>query len=302
MTRKLGLLAVALVSLAGLVSAEEAPGPPGVLVIRREEIKPGKMVAHEKSAAGFLAVQNRIGSKAHRLALLPVSGDDNVVVYFEPYPDFATFEATNQEFDQAIATNAAVRAEMEALDRLGDVHASQRSAIYRLRADLSYRPRRMEDVAKARYFSVTTTRVKPGRGPDYVDYLKTLNEARTKAEADIHTTIYQVVSGAPFGTFLSITSLRSLNEVDDGFAKMDATNKAVDAALGGDEAAKKRRALFAELVAEGTNTLYRIDPSISRPPDQLAALDPDFWKPKPATAPGKALAVKKQTAKTPENK
>lgn len=302
MTRKIGGLVVALVGLAGLVSAQEPPGPPGVLVIRREEIKPGKMVAHEKSAAGFLAVQNRIGSKAHRLALLPVSGDDNVVVYFEPYPDFATFEAINQEFDQAIATNAAVRAELDAIDRLGDVHASQRSAIYRHRADLSYRPRGMEGVAKARYFSVTTTRVKPGRGPDYVDYLKALNEARTKADADVHNTVYQVWSGAPNGTFLVITTLRSLNEMDGTLSRMEATNKAVDAALGGDEAVRKRRMLISEIVVDATNTLYRIDPSISRPPDQLAALDPDFWKPKPATAPGKALAVKKQTAKTPENK
>lgn len=296
MTRKLGGLAVALAGLAGLASAQEPVGPPGVLVVRREEIKPGKMGAHDKSAAAFLAVQNRIAAKARRLALLPVSGDDNVVVYFEPYADFAAFEAVNREFDQAIATSAAVRAEMDALERAGDVHASQRSAIYRLRADLSFRPRRMEDVGRARYFSVTTTRVKPGRGPDYVDWVKALNEAREKANADIHNSVYQVTTGAPMGTFLSIAALRSLSEIDATIANLEATSKAVNTAMGGDEAARKQRMLLADMIAESTNTLYRIEPSISRPPEQLAAADPDFWRPKPSAAPGKALAVKKETA------
>jgi hypothetical protein len=41
---------------------------------------------------------------------------------------------------------------------------------------------------------------------------------------------------------------------------------------------------------------------MSRPPDQFAAADPDFWTPKPVAAGGKALAVKKETPAKKEEK
>jgi len=187
-----------------------------------------------------------------------------------------------------------------ALDREEvDQHASQRTAYYTLRPELSYEPRTVEQTGKSRFMSVTTTRIKPGRVPDYVDYIKSLNVARKKAGVDAHTAVYQVATGAPTGTFLSFTSMRSLSDIDDARQKMEASQKALDEALGGPDAVKQRRMLISEIVADGYNTVYAMAPSLSRPTALIAAADPDFWNPKPAAA-TKALAAKKQAPKAKE--
>ncbi len=118
-----------------------------------------------------------------------------------------------------------------------------------------------------------------------------------------HTAVYQVVGGAPTGTFLTFTTYRSLKEVDDGLARADADQKAMEAALGGPTVVERRRQLISEIVAEGQVNLYAMNPRMSRPAEQFAAADPDFWTPKPAAGAGaKALAVKKETPAKKEEK
>lgn len=289
---------VALVALAaGLgasVSAQEPTGPPNVLVVSREEIKPGSMAAHTKSAVTFVSVANRVNAANYRIGLTPISGDDNAVVYLEAHPSFAALETARRAFDDAIAANAAMRAEV---DRDGHLHASQRTAIYRYRADLSHRPGSMEDVARARYMTMQTTRVKIGRQPDYVEYVRRQVAAREKANSALRTAVYQNVSGAPF-TFLIFTTARSLSEWDDNVARAEANQKAIEDALGGAEAARQQRLILADVVAETASATYAMSPEISRPLPQLMAFDPGFWGPRPAAdGGGKGLASKKETRK-----
>lgn len=295
MRKTLITLAALLACGAASIAQESAPtGPPPVIAIGREEIPPGRMPAHERNAAGFVSMLNRAGAAAHRIALVPLSGDDNQVLYLEPYASFADFEQARQQFDQAVASNAALRTEMEQLQRdNAQLHNSQRTTLARYRADLSYRPRSPEETARARYFSITTVRLKPGRGPDYVEYLKQGNAARAKANIDEHTAVYQVASGAPFGTFLMFSSLKSLQEWDDAFARTQQNQKALEEALGGPVVTASRRQLLAEIASETVNTLFAISPAMSRPTAQMAAVDPDFWTPRPVVPSGKALAVKK---------
>jgi hypothetical protein len=279
---------------ATAVLAQDA-GPPKVISLAREEIKPGRGSAHAKSAASFIAAANKANAPIHRIALVPVSGDDNAVVYIQAFDSFADVEASYKQMEEAVAANASFKAELDRLDREEvDQHASQRRAYYTLRADLSYEPRTAEQTGKSRFMSVTTTRIKPGRGPDYVDYIKSLNVARKKAGVDVHTAVYQVATGAPTGTFLSFTSLRSLSDLDDIRQRGEQSQKAMEEALGGAEVVRQRRMLISEIVADGFNTVYAMEPSLSRPTALIAAADPDFWNPKPAAA-TKALAAKKET-------
>jgi len=275
------LCVLALSTIGAMASAQEIPGPPPVLVVNREEIKPGKMAAHTRAAAGFVAVAEKTKAANYRVALTPVSGDDNSVVYLEGYPSFAAFETARNAFDSALANNAALRAELEALDREGDQHSSQRTAIYRYRGDLSYRPMWMDGVARTRYMTISTTRVKPGRGVDYTDYLKGLNAAREKTGSDAHTAVYQVVSGAPNNTFISFGTARSLTEWDDFTAKMEENQKAMDAAVGVPDAVKQRRMVLFDVVADATTALYAMTPELSRPAPEFIAHDPAFWGARP---------------------
>lgn len=297
MRKSLVALTVLLLPAAVAVAQESAQaGPPAVIAIGREEIPPGRMLAHEKNAAGFVSVLNRAGASSYRIGLVPFSGDDNQVLYLEAYGSFAELEQARQQFDQAVASNAALRTEMEQLLRDNtQLHNSQKTALARYRADLSYRPRGREETARSRYMSVTTTRVKPGLVPDYVDGLKQLNAAREKANIDAHFAVYQVVSGAPAGTFVTFSSLKSLKEWDEAFARAQQDQKAIQEARGGAVAAERARQRFSEIAIESHNTLFAINPAISRPTAQMAAADPDFWTPKPVAASGKALATKKVT-------
>ncbi|PYQ22122.1 MAG: hypothetical protein DMF81_13190 [Acidobacteria bacterium] len=275
-------LALFLLPAAAAVAQEQASGPPPVLVISQEEIKPGSMAAHEKQVVSYLALFNRANVEGHRLGLVPVSGDDNQVLYTEAYASFADFEATRKKGEEAFAASPALQAEMEALDRqTGPMHATQRTLIAAYRPDLSYRPLGADGVGKSRYFTVTTVRIKAGRANDYEEYTKQYNRARDKANLDEHTAVYQVITGASSGTFI-ITR------------KMQARNKAIDDALGGDLVVKQRRETAEAIFAESRSSLYAFNPRISRPPAQIAAADPDFWNPKPVT---KALAAKKEVKK-----
>jgi len=299
MDRRVCVLGTLILSATAAL-AQEPPGPPKVLALAREEIRPGKAGAHAKSVASFIAAVTRADAPLYRIALTPVSGDDNAVVYLQAFGSFAEVEAAHKQFEETVAANAVFKANLERLDREEvDQHASQRTAYYTLRADLSYHPRNAEQTARSRFMSVSTTRIKPGRAPDYVDYIKSLNVAREKAGIDAHTAVYQVLSGAANGTFLSFTSLRSLADIDDIRQKGEQQQKALDEALGGADAVKQRRMLISEIVADGYNTIYAMDPSLSRPTALIAAADPDFWNPKPAAA-TKALAAKKEAPKAKE--
>src|SRR6266545_2634343 len=79
------LLGVLLLSAAATAAQEQTSGPPPVLAIGQEEIKPGSMGAHDKQVASYLALFNRANVGASRLGLVPVSGDDNQVLYLEGY-------------------------------------------------------------------------------------------------------------------------------------------------------------------------------------------------------------------------
>ena len=64
------LLGVLLLSTAAAVAQEQPTGPPPVLAIGQEEIKPGSMGAHEKQIASYLALFNRANVRGSRLGLV----------------------------------------------------------------------------------------------------------------------------------------------------------------------------------------------------------------------------------------
>lgn len=283
---------------AGAAWAQEAAapaGPPPVMAFRREEIKPGRMQAHQKEAALYVSVLNRANAGEHRLGLVPISGDDNQVVYLEGYPSLAAMGAARQALDQATLGSAALRADFEGVQNQGgEDHNSQRTVVGRLRADLSYRPLSNDQVGRVRVVSMTTIRVKLGRVPDYADWLKALNEARQKAGVeDLNSVVYQVTSGAAQGTLISLTGYRTLEELDATYAGMQDRDAKVNQILGGPDVVKQRRLALADIVQDTTTTLFTIDPVISRAPTFIASADPEFWaRTLPAPAPAKALARK----------
>jgi hypothetical protein len=295
---RLAKLVAALAAVASLalpaLAQEEIAAPP-VMRITVEDIKPGSMGTHEKSVASYLALFSRAQVPMSRVGMVPVSGDQNQVVYLEGFRSFAELEAADKKLESAFAASPAMQAELDALDRNGGpLHSSQRTMIGVFRPDLSYRPLSASAVGKSRYFGVATSRIKLGRVVDYESYTKQLNRAREKANIQESTAVYQVTSGAPAGTFMTFTANRSLAELDAFRAGIAARNKAIDEALGGDEVVRQRREMAEATFIDVRSVLYALNPKLGTPAAQIASADPEFWTPK---VPGKALAVKKEEPK-----
>jgi hypothetical protein len=293
-------LGIALTGLAAMAAAQSAEltGPPPVLAILREEIKPGRMAAHEKLNAAFVAAVSRTPSESRWIGLVPVSGDDNATLFLSGFGSFDQVE-TLRKAEEAQFANAAFKAEMEALDKQGgDLHAAQRTQYARYRADLSFHPGTMEDAAQSRYFALTTVRVKYNRMPDYVEYIKAVNAAREKAHVPLQLTAYQVMTGGAAGTFVYFRGLKTLKTWDDEYATAAEMQKAMTEAYGGEEAARKVRLQGADLVMSADNAVYALNPTISRPSPEFAKYDVAFWTPKPADT-RSAAAAKPGASKQP---
>ena len=102
--------------------------------------------------------------------------------------------------------------------------------------------------------------------------------------------MYEAAYGSPNGTYLFLTARKSASELDRG----PQDDKATMAALG-EEGIKKIDELFAACVDSSETQIFAFSPQMSYPPDEFIKADPDFWKPKPATATA-AKAEKKPAA------
>lgn len=263
-----------------LAATVEAQNPPLVLVMTREQFRPGNMPAHNRQIPSFYALFEKAKVGTFRLGLVPVSGDQNHILYLETYPSYAEMEATGKKMAEVFGATPAFQAEMDALTKQTDaLHESQSVMIAIRRDDLSYRPRTAAEVGKIRNLTLTQTRVNIGRGADYAEYIAQANAARAKADLDEHTSVWQVTSGALAGTFLTFNANSSMAEADEAFIGNTARTKKIEEALGGPAVVKARQKAFSEIVATATTTLYSVNRQISRPSPEQAAGDPVFWAP-----------------------
>ncbi len=271
------LVPVAVLGLAaGAALAEAADAPvgtqrPKVLQIFREEVKPGRQPAHEKSETAFSAALRKANSKGIYLAM--TSGDE--VWFLSPYPSFAALEAQGKE-DEA---NTALGAE---LDRLwaadGEMLSRTNSLTAVYNESLSFRAD--WDVAKARYYEVTVVRVQPGYGRDLEQLRKLVNAAHEKAKVDERWAVYEVITGAPGDTYIFLSPVVSLAEWDK---YEEIHGKEYQDALGEDARGRLRE--FQRTAVKSSETkLFRLSPKMSYLPKELTDRDPDFWTPKPAPA------------------
>jgi hypothetical protein len=259
-----------------VLAAQEDMGPPPVLVINREFLKPGRTgTPHEKTEGAYLAAAHANKAPFHYLAVTSLTGPDRAL-FLSPYPSFAAWEADSKSADKIPALGAALDHAMLAD---GDLLASTDESAWMHRPDLSYAEVTLNG---ARYFEIQQVTIKPGKlheaeewGKMYVDGYKGIPGANWSA--------FQQVYGSNSNTFLFITLLKSLSETD---AEWGSSNTAFEKNMGPDKM-KKLRALENDVVDTEMTNLFRISPKMSLPWDSLMKDDPDFWKPKPTAAPMK---------------
>ncbi|HVQ37996.1 MAG TPA: hypothetical protein VMS31_10715 [Pyrinomonadaceae bacterium] len=276
-------LVVISVSAFSQVLAQPGPeqmSPPKALLIVREEIKPGMMGVHNRHSAEFASLFSSMQTPNHRIAMVPIAGNENEVIYITPLESFAELEGINQATDKKLegATGAAA-AKLERLNNEGPaLHAAMRDILTVYRPELSFNPG--AQIAQMRYFSITTTHVRPGFDAAYAEYVqKVINVARQKAKVDnLHVAVFQIISGAPGGTFMIFRPMKSLSELDVPIGQR------VRAAMTDDQRKDADKAVREAVMSSEVST-YAFAPRMSYVPQGFASVDPTFWNPKPETAP-----------------
>lgn len=291
--KKYFFLSVCVFCLCGVQAAAQNAGPPPVLQIVREDIKPGMMGPHSKEANTTVRIWAKAKSPHQRLAMVPIAGSENEVTYLWPFPSFAAYEKAQKDLDKIGET---YKADFDRNRHEGeDYHSAQRDMLCRLRADLSYNLP-AGDRAKMRFMRVETIRVKPGHIPEFEEQRKMISAAHVKAKVDEHMAVYQVIGGAQAGTFVVLvpwTSMDDPNVLPHGKAYQDAL---------GEDGAKKVARIANDVILFDDISIYALDPQLSYVLPATVATDPDYWTLKPMAASSAARARKKTAAKAEAKK
>jgi len=248
--------------------------------------------------ADFLVLAKKYGDANRRfngdrwIAAEAVYGEGNVYQFTSNRKDYADIDKAN-EAAMAAANKAFGK---ETAQKLGQDFNNclvwSRTELRHRRWDLSRKaPGDPEAYAKligeSRLLRTTAVHIRPGHVPDFEALMKEVKEAAEK-NADTKTVfVSQVAEGSKGATFY-VSTLRSSMA---GFDHNPSLREIV-----GEEGVKKFQRMNAEAVEVSDSTLYRFNPDLSNPPEEIAKVAMDFWRPKPVIV----AAAKPRTAMQPD--
>ena len=227
------------------------------------------------------------------IALVPVAGSENEVIYITALGTFKEMEQIQRDTDRKLSgVSGATKSELDRLDREApDLHAAMRDLFTVYRPELSFDPG--VDIRKMRYFAITTVRVRPGQEDQYAEYVRNItNVARTKAKAELHIAAFQVIAGSASTTYMFFRPMKSLAEYDlrIGTRVREAMS---------DDQKKKADKMAGETVVFSETSVYAFNPQMSYVPKEVIDGDPTFWTPKPPPPPRPKPPAKKKPAPPP---
>ena len=181
----------------------------------------------------------------------------------ESHQSFASIE----DLDKAVGPVAPARADPLAL-------SNTLIAFYRpgwsYRADQAIRM-----FPRAHYFHITIYQVRPDAENDLGELVKLRRMGSDSVNLDRPDLAYQVISGAPSGTFIFLAPLASLKTMDEGVAETPVYAEATAAAR-----AKTASKVSADGEISREHLLFRVEPRMSYVSDDFAEADRQFWRAK----------------------
>lgn len=254
-------------------------GPPKVLFIAREVVKPGKAGAlHEKTEGAFISALNANKAPMHYLGLNSITGPDRAL-FLSGYSSFAAMEEEHKAIGKIQGLEAT-------LDRAnvadGDLLLSTDESIWTRSDDLSYNS---SGLTGDRLMEISEYNVKPGHDREWNELVKLVIDGYKKGVPSASWTVFEKAYGNGGNTYLVFVPLKSMADIDHNFA----SDKDFIAALGKD-GLKKLDELEASCIESHSANLFAFNPKISRVPDAWINAEPDYWKPKVAAPVKKADA------------
>jgi hypothetical protein len=244
-------------------------GPPKVLQIFVESVKPGKGAAHAKLEAGWPAAFRKAKWPTHYLAMTSMTGPSEAW-FMSGYDTFDSWEADGKHMDRT----PALQQEVNRLGQQdGELLTGTKGIVAVYREDLSYRPN--IKLGEMRYFTVTSFTLRPGYDSAFADIRKLVQAGHAKTNMDEHWAMFQVISGMPGSTYLLFLPMKTLKEADVG---QKIHGKPYLDALG-DDGRRQLREFSRAGYATVESNLFAFSPKMSYPSEEWASSDPAYWKP-----------------------
>ncbi len=226
------------------------------------------------------------------IALEAVYGEGNVYQFTSIRKDYADIDKTNEAVMAAVNKAFGKETTQKIEQDFNNCLVWSRTELRRRRWDLSRKaPGDPEAYAKligeSRVLRTTAVHIRPGHVPDFEALMKDVKEAAEKNADTRAVFVSQVIEGSKGATFY-VSALRSSMA---GFDHNPTLREIV-----GDEGVKKFQQISADAVETADSALYRFNPDLSNPPEEVAKVAMDFWRPKPVIV----AAAKPRTAMPPD--
>ena len=263
------LAALALISVQSILAQNGLPAAqPKLLVIYREEVKVGLTADHAKNEAGWPAAFEKAKFPYYYLALVSMTGPSEAW-YLNSFDSHAAVaDSMKLEDKDPVLTAEEARLALRDAEYISSSREIQAVA----RPDLSVG--KFPDLAKARFYQITSYNVRLGQTAKFDALVKAYNAARLRVAPNSSYRVYTVTAGMAATTYLVFTSVEEYGQLD----QVAADHKAALAAVNPAEKAELDK--YGEIVAREETNHFRVDPVQSYVSKETRAQDPSFWMPK----------------------
>jgi hypothetical protein len=271
MTRAFTALQAALLSVSSASFAFSQGMPtsqPNLIQITREEVKTGHNAMHSAFEAGWPAAYAKAKSPNYYLAMVAITGP-NETWYISPYASHAALgESMKMESDDKALSAELARLQKGDADHINSVRTIHAAA----RTDLSYGA--FPDMGLARFWEITTFRVRPGSEEAFANVAKVYAAAAKRAAPNMSWHTYEVMAGLPGPTFLVFSSVQSFADFDRGMQDGMAIGKSFTP-----EEQQMMEKFGSSGLINAETQRFRLDPVQSYVDAATKAKDSKFWSP-----------------------
>jgi hypothetical protein len=252
---------------AGSLVAQAVPASqPKILHIVREIEKPNHNQAHMAAEVRWTEFNRRMGFPTTYFGLVSMSGPPEAW-WLSSYD---TFEALGKTFSPAGYEAGLAKVEAADAEHISGMVVMQARGL----PDVSHGA--FPEIGKQRVYSIMTVRMRPGYEEKFAEIAGHYKMIAQGNSGIAGFRSYEVIAGAPGGTYLVLSSFPS-------WAAVDANEAAWAGAMSGAGAHLEAAGKLAKEAIMNTEVRYfNVNPAISLVPKELAAADP-FWAPKAAT-------------------
>lgn len=267
-----------LVLLLALAAAGQTQD--GFLDVYIAKVKPEKRAEFD-ALIKRMAEANRKAKGDTWIASEVAYGEHNTIYFTSRRGNYAEIEQHMDLFTGALNKAFGPAGADKLLRDFNACLVSSRGELRRRRMDLSWNapsdPAALNKlIGESRWVRTMMVRVRPGRVAQYEALLKSMKEGFEKAGSGPATFVSQAAAGHQ-GSVFYLSTLRSSLE------SFDKPGPGLRQALG--EGGYREYTQTSQEAVLSTETLLgRYTPELSNPPEEIAAVAPNYWRPKPAAA------------------